>query len=958
MNSNASEVYSFCGENLPAPLSIGDLQNKIEVLEKHLYGLSDEIKANGPINIAAQLRVPGIKFIKVGLTANKLEEQIKRIVINADISSYISSPENLKTIAQSSIDLYKKKGKKVIPEDIVRLCKGYLKGSVPENEFAHQIYLFRLKDGQTKLEDLKNSMKKPTESSWQNTDELDDISNYSYDDPELMGWLAAGGNYGVVACPFRDGSEVLSNLVLIDLDDYDRINELELLEGWPETFTVRTGRMAPEGRHFYYMVLDVPDDLKGKITLWEADHSLGEVKINASQCVGPGSLHPSGRRYEVVSPADIAIISWEKIQELIDQCQSTSGKKIKTGQTGHDHGVSGKKSKKNSWEDQIRTEWILFPETIVEDNRDGDGWVKGLSPIHPISQHGINLSVNVKTNEWRCWVCGHSGGPLEALAVMEGLIPCDQITTGWRKQHPEVYREVLQMARVKWPELVPENVGYSTIPVTARQLHEISEDAMAAIVAANNPPKVFKRAGCLQRIKEVDDKRYALDSLDEKSLRGIMSRTARYVKITEDSEVDTKAPSDVARDILSMEGWPGLPSIEAIIEAPVIRSDGTILAEEGYDDVSKLYYIPAPGLKMPEIPEEPAKEEAEEAAKWIMDEVLVDFPFVDEASKANALAAMLTPLIRPAISGVVPMALIDKPQAGTGASLLMEVIAIIATGKPAEMISQPETEDEWRKSITSNLMAGNTLMCFDNVDRRLKASTLSRALTSQEWRDRILGQSEVTTMPNRATWMATGNNLLLGGDVARRSYWIRMDAKQSQPWTRDTFKHDDLTQWVKEHRGEILAKLLIMVRAWFAAECPKPKEKLPVIGGFQQWTKTVGSIMAFAEVQKFLGNLSDLYDQADTEAKEWQTLLQVWHEVWGDKFLTVADILVAFREGKSFQEVLPHDVDAILTRGGKSASTSLGIILKKHDQVRYPCGLHLELGINNHSRQTIYKVCQ
>jgi len=255
-------------------------------------------------------------------------------------------------------------------------------------------------------------------------------------------------------------------------------------------------------------------------------------------------------------------------------------------------------------------------------------------------------------------------------------------------------------------------------------------------------------------------------------------------------------------------------------------------------------------------------------------------------------------------------------------------------------------------------MAGNTLMCFDNVDRRLKASTLSRALTSQEWRDRILGQSEVTTMPNRATWMATGNNLLLGGDVARRSYWIRMDAKQSQPWTRDTFKHEDLTQWVKEHRGEILAKLLIMVRAWFAAGCPKPKQKLPVIGGFQQWTKTVGSIMAFAEVQKFLGNLSDLYDQADTEAKEWQTLLQVWHEVWGDKFLTVADILVAFREGKSFQEVLPHDVDAILSRGGKSASTSLGIILKKHDQVRYPCGLHLELGINNHSRQTIYKVCQ
>jgi hypothetical protein len=953
MNSNVSEVYSFCGENVPSPISIDKLIGDIKSLGNKLSAIAKEIKTNDPIEIPNQIQIPGIKLIKVGLTPNRLEDQIRKLQVNADLSSYVSSSEDLHTIANSSISLYKRGGKNAIPKEIVKLCKGYLGGSVPENEFYHQISIFRLQQSLTQMENLKNQLKNPTESSWQDTDELDGVSNYSYNDPDLLDWLAAGGNYGVVAGSFKDGNEILGRMVLIDLDDYDRVQKLGLLEGWPETFTVKTGRRDPAGRHLYYLVSDVPEGLKGKIKLWEADHELGEIKLNASQCVGPGSWHPSGRRYEVVNPAEIAVISWEKIQELADKCQS-SGKTQQVQRSA----APGKKSKRVSWEDKIRTEWILFPDPIVEDGRDGSGWVKGLSPIHPVSQHGANLSVNVKTNEWHCWVCEHSGGPLEALAVINGLIECDQITTGWRKENPDVWKAVLQLARESWPDLVPENVGYSTIPVTARQLHEISEDAMAAIVAANNPPKVFKRAGCLQRVKEVNDKRYALDSLDEKSLRGIMSRTARYIKITEDSEVDTKAPSDVARDILSMEGWPGLPSIEAIIEAPVIRSDGTILVTEGYDEVSRLYYIPAPGLQMPEIPEEPAKEEAEEAAKWIMDEVLVDFPFVDEASKANALAAMLTPLIRPAISGVVPMALIDKPQAGTGASLLMEATAIIATGKHAEMISQPETEDEWRKNITSNLMAGNTLMCFDNVDRKLKASTLSRALSSLEWRDRILGQSEMTTMPNRATWMATGNNLLLGGDVARRSYWIRMDAKQSQPWTRDTFKHEDLTQWVKEHRGEILAKLLIMVRAWFAAGCPKPKEKLPVIGGFQQWTKTVGSIMAFAGVQKFLGNLSDLYDQADTEAKEWQTLLQIWHGVWGDKFLTVADILLTFREGKEFQEALPHDVDAILSRGGKSASTSLGIILKKHDQVRYPCGLHLELGINNHSRQTIYKVCQ
>jgi len=115
--------------------------------------------------------------------------------------------------------------------------------------------------------------------------------------------------------------------------------------------------------------------------------------------------------------------------------------------------------------------------------------------------------------------------------------------------------------------------------------------------------------------------------------------------------------------------------------------------------------------------------------------------------------------------------------------------------------------------------------------------------------------------------------------------------------------------------------------------------------------------LGYAGVKSFLANLADLYDQADTEAKEWQTLLQVWHEVWGDKFLTVAEILQAFREGEAFREVLPHGMDTILSREGKSASTSLGIVLKKHDQVRYPCGLHLELGKDDHKGQTIYRVC-
>jgi putative DNA primase/helicase len=55
------------------------------------------------------------------------------------------------------------------------------------------------------------------------------------------------------------------------------------------------------------------------------------------------------------------------------------------------------------------------------------------------------------------------------------------------------------------------------------------------------------------------------------------------------------------------------------------------------------------------------------------------------------------------------MMLVDKPSPGTGASLILEVISIIAIGQPAEMKSPPGNEEEWRKMITSTLREGPAL---------------------------------------------------------------------------------------------------------------------------------------------------------------------------------------------------------------------------------------------------------
>jgi hypothetical protein len=196
----------------------------------------------------------------------------------------------------------------------------------------------------------------------------------------------------------------------------------------------------------------------------------------------------------------------------------------------------------------------------------------------------------------------------------------------------------------------------------------------------------------------------------------------------------------------------------------------------GYDPVTRLIYRPAPGLTLPPISEYPTSQEVEKAIVFLQDELLGDFPFADAASRANALAALVTPEVRPAIDSPVPLGLVDKPTMGTGTGLLVEVIALVATGCLAAMMSAPKDDEEWRKQITAVLDMGTNLVVVDNVEEALRAASLSRALTSSTWKDRRLGRTEMIELPQRAGWYATDLNIRLGGicrGAVTGSGWMR-----------------------------------------------------------------------------------------------------------------------------------------------------------------------------------------
>jgi hypothetical protein len=480
----------------------------------------------------------------------------------------------------------------------------------------------------------------------------------------------------------------------------------------------------------------------------------------------------------------------------------------------------------------------------------------------------------------------------------------------------------------------PQTEGVPEIWIGARQLHEMSSDVLASLRVANEPPELFARSGRMVAIVRDERSRHVITDITEAALRGRMARSAFYYKLNKEQErVECLPPIDVVRDLLALSPaeW-RFPPLEALIEAPFLRSDGTICNDPGYDADTCLFYAPAPGLRFPQIPEAPTRDHVDVSLD-LLNSAIGDFPFADAASRANAIASMLTPLVRPAIDSPTPLALYDAPQAGTGKTLLAEVASIIATGRAAEAFSAPTDPEEWRKKITTALSAGSSVVLIDNVIRRLDSDALCMALTANMYTDRAFRTFERIVLPVKCTWIATGNNVQLGGDMPRRCYWIRLDAKQSQPFRRTDFRHANLRTWVMEHRGELIAALLTIARYWFLQGCPAPRTLRP-LGSFESWCKTIGGMLELVGVESFLVNADAMFEQSDSEAAQWEAFLLALADLFDGEPFRVTDIVEQMEaralalpgagDSKRLREALPDHLAEAADRTGGFFQRRLG----------------------------------
>src|SRR5262249_10359264 len=169
-----------------------------------------------------------------------------------------------------------------------------------------------------------------------------------------------------------------------------------------------------------------------------------------------------------------------------------------------------------------------------------------------------------------------------------------------------------------------------------------------------------------------------------------------------------------------------LAMLARITNAPFLRGDGSICEQPGYDAASGMLYKPD-GRSFPPIAEFPTKVDAQVALQTI-GKLVEHFPFVSEADRSVALSAILTAVDRHAMA-TAPLHAFTSPAAGTGKSLLIDIAAMLATGRLTPVISQGRGEEELEKRLGAALLAVDIVISIDNCEHELQSVFLCQALT-------------------------------------------------------------------------------------------------------------------------------------------------------------------------------------------------------------------------------------
>ena len=431
--------------------------------------------------------------------------------------------------------------------------------------------------------------------------------------------------------------------------------------------------------------------------------------------------------------------------------------------------------------------------------------------------------------------------------------------------------------------------GDASIEIVPGELARMCREAEAQL--AQEPPILFQRGHKIVRPDEVEvdfangNKGY-VPSLHIQTAHGVyraLAERTRWKKYDGRKRrlMSCDPPDKISLMIANGQGQWRLPQISGVTSCPTLRPDGSLLYAPGYDQATGIFNFWTLGDLG--IPSRPSRSDAEEGLSDLQ-HLISEVPFVSDVDRAVILSGLISPVVRGAMS-VCPLHAITSPSPGSGKSFLVDLCAMVATGRrcPVQHASLDEVETE--KRIVAAVLGGYSIVSLDNANHEIKSDLLCQALERPLIQLRALGSSAISEVENRACFYATGNGFCVSGDLVRRTLLCRIDPKMERPETR-RFDLNPLTT-VERDRKRYVRSALIIVRAFL--DSGETLDLVP-IGSFEDWTRTVRSALVWLGVP-------DPADAIQTSRENDSALLALCSiltflvDVFGGAPFSVADVI-------------------------------------------------------------------
>ena len=342
-------------------------------------------------------------------------------------------------------------------------------------------------------------------------------------------------------------------------------------------------------------------------------------------------------------------------------------------------------------------------------------------------------------------------------------------------------------------------------------------DGVAAGLGAQEPVVVYRQGTGLVTIDgPISAQRLVVE----------IARSCNFVRSGSEGDKPAHPNAEIAR--LLMEASPALPELVGRRAGPVVRPDGSVRVEAGYDAETQVWCDGWAGPPVPDV------ENIGQAA-GLLASVLgwVDVGQWKEDYDAVAwLGHVLTVAARVALGDEpVPVWVYTAPGPGSGKTALARSAGLV--GGLCGVVSTPLGMGDVEIGRLLHAQSSSAALVLDNLHATIRAPSLEAAVTGGTLSARPLYRPPVE-IPWRTVLSFTSNGAEFGSDWVRRSIPVRvtgmgLDSKR------------DILREFEEGRCASLVADVAGVAAWMIRENFGGVEGLP---GFARWSGSVAAGLA------------------------------------------------------------------------------------------------------------------